>query len=99
VVESTLKNARFKVDNEFSGAGGGDGASSKPRAVPVQFDKEDVFGLDDFMQVLVPHFFSYVPFSLPFPCHPRRVLFISCCSSSSAVAVAVAGPPVFRAGV
>ena len=47
VVESTLKNARFKVDNEFSGASDGPKGA---RSGPVEFDKEDVFGLDEFMQ-------------------------------------------------
>jgi len=48
VMASTLKNARFKVDNEFSGASGG---AAGPRSGPVDFDKsQDVFGLDEFMQ-------------------------------------------------
>lgn len=48
-VESALKNARFKVDNEFSGASGGVGGQQS-RSAPVEYEKEDVFGLDDFMQ-------------------------------------------------
>jgi len=49
VMEQTLKNARFKVDNEFQGASG-DGARQS-RSGPVEFDRdEDVFGLDEFMQ-------------------------------------------------
>ena len=50
VVASTLKNARFKVDNEFSGADSSS-AARQARSGPVEFDKEDVFGLDEFMQV------------------------------------------------
>ena len=49
MIDSTLKNARFKVDNEFAGA---DATGSRQvRSGPVEFDKEDVFGLDEFMQV------------------------------------------------
>mmetsp|Transcript_45107 Transcript_45107/g.90378 ORF Transcript_45107/g.90378 Transcript_45107/m.90378 type:complete len:154 (+) Transcript_45107:1-462(+) len=48
-IGSALKNARFKVDNEFQGASGD--AASQRRSGPVEFDKdEDVFGLDEFMQ-------------------------------------------------
>ena len=50
MVESTLKNARFKVDNEFSGADAS-AAGRQARSDPVEFDKADVFGLDEFMQV------------------------------------------------
>ena len=53
---SALKSARFKVDNEFSGAGAGGGAeggggSRASRSGPVEYEKEDIFGLDEFMQV------------------------------------------------
>jgi hypothetical protein len=60
VIDSTLKNARFKVDNEFAGASAPGASSRQARLGPVEFDKEDVFGLDEFMQVLaIPLYFFY----------------------------------------